>query len=196
MIAPVAIENVWWVASRTAGVLALLLMTLSMVAGLTLGGRLAGPGARGLLRPAVLRSLHEQLSLAALAMIGLHAVTLLGDQWLRPSLADIAIPFAGEHEPFFTGLGIIAGYLALSLGLSYYARASIGPAHRRRLHRFITIAYVLSVVHTLGAGTDADRLWLFVPTAAGAGIVAGLLVLRLLPASTPRKAYRAKRQPA
>lgn len=181
MIAPVAIENVWWVASRSAGVLALLLLTVSMIAGLLLGGRLAGPKAQGLLRPAALRSLHEQLSLAALSMIVLHGVTLLGDSWLKPTVADIVVPFAGAHEPVFTGLGIVAAYVSLLLGLSYYARSSFGPARWRRLHRFVAIAYGLAVVHTLGAGTDADRLWLFVPTVAGAALVSGLLVVRTMP---------------
>lgn len=190
MIAPVAIENAWWIASRTAGILALVLMTLSMIAGLTLGGRLAGAGARGIMRPAALRSVHEQMSLAALLMIGLHAVTLLGDTWMKPSLADIAVPFVGEHEPIFTGLGIIAGYMAILFGASYYARDRFGSSRWRKIHRVVTVSYVLSVVHTLGAGSDAGELWLFVPTAAGAAIVTALFVLRITPSPRETAAVR------
>ena len=60
-----------------------------------------------------------------------------------------------DHEPLFTGLGIIAGYLAALLGLSFYVRRRIGAKRWRTLHRCTVLVYVLGVVHTLGAGTDA-----------------------------------------
>ena len=78
-----------------------------------------------------LRVVHEALSLTALAALVVHALALLGDGYLRPSLADIAIPFASGYQRWWMALGIVAGWMLLLLGLSYYARARIGVARWR-----------------------------------------------------------------
>ena len=59
------------------------------------------------------------------------------------------------YKPLFTGLGIIGGYLAAILGLSFYVRRRIGPRLWRKAHQLTIVVYALAVVHTLGAGTDA-----------------------------------------
>ena len=59
------------------------------------------------------------------------------------------------YKSLFTGLGIIGGWLAALLGLSFYLRKRIGPALWRKAHRATIVVYVLGVIHTLGAGTDA-----------------------------------------
>ena len=111
--------------------------------------------------------------------IGLHGALLLGDPWLRPGLAGIAVPFVMRYRPLFTGLGIAAGYAAALLGLSFYARRRIGGRRWRNLHRATPVVYVLGLAHTLGAGTDAGAPWLRVVMLAGAAPIAGLLALRL-----------------
>ena len=51
---------------------------------------------------------------------------LLGDGYLRPGIAGIALPFQVGYRPLWTGIGIIAGWLALILALSFYVRRWIG----------------------------------------------------------------------
>jgi sulfoxide reductase heme-binding subunit YedZ len=145
-------SHLFWLTSRAAGISALVLASLAVAAGLAIG-------ARGGKRTAQLKTLHEALSLATLAALALHGLALLGDGWLHPSLADIAVPFTSGYRPFWTGLGIIGGYGLAALALSYYARARIGVARWRTLHRFIAVFWLLGVVHTLGAGTDAGQPW-------------------------------------
>ena len=147
--------HLFWITSRAAGVSALVLASVSVTAGLAIGAR-GGP-LRG--RSAQLRTMHEALSLATLAALSLHGLALLGDGWLHPSLGDVAIPFVSDYRPFWTGVGIIGGYGLAALSLSYYARARIGVARWRVLHRFIAAFWLLGVVHTLGAGTDAGQPW-------------------------------------
>jgi methionine sulfoxide reductase heme-binding subunit len=173
--------HVFWITSRAAGVVALLASSAAVTISLLMGGRLA----RG--RTAQLRVAHEALALATIAALVLHAGALLGDSYLRPSLADVTIPFVSGYERVWTTTGIVAGWMLIALGLSYYARARIGPARWRSLHRFTALAWLLGVLHGLFEGSDAGSPWFLAATAAAALPAATLLTARLAqePAATP-----------
>lgn len=172
----------WWLVSRASGVVALVAISLSVMLGLAMASRvLRRPG----LKRAAAR-LHEHVALVALLAIGAHGLALLGDGWLKPGWKGIAVPFALSYRPQFTGAGIIAGYVALLLGPSFYLRRRIGARRWRRLHSLIAVAWVLSVVHTLGSGSDAGQLWLRAVVAVPGIPIVYLLTLRLLkPATAP-----------
>jgi sulfoxide reductase heme-binding subunit YedZ len=146
----------WWLASRASGVVALVLVTVSVAIGLTMAAKVVRK--RGM--TPMLAKVHEQTALAGLVAIALHGITLLGDPWLHPGVTGIAVPFAMEYRPAFTGLGIVAGYLAAVLGLSFYVRRRIGGKLWRRLHRATILVWALGLVHSFGAGTDAGSAWL------------------------------------
>ena len=120
------------------------------------------------------------MSLAALAMVAVHGASLLGDAYLNPGIAGIAVPFAGSYRPLWTGLGILAGYGLAALGLSYYIRDRIGPARWKRLHRLTAAFWIAAIVHTLGAGTDAKQAWFLILTGAFVLPAVALLALRWL----------------
>jgi sulfoxide reductase heme-binding subunit YedZ len=156
MIAPDPLQYGWWLAARASGIVALALVTLSVGVGLAMAGRVARrPG-----QSRTLMALHEHAALAGLVAIAVHGLTLLADPWLHPGIAGVTVPFAMGYRPAFTGLGILAGYLAALLGLSFYARRRIGARLWRRAHRATVVVYALGVVHALGAGSDAATPWL------------------------------------
>jgi hypothetical protein len=67
---------VWWLAARSAGVVAFLLIAAAVLIGLFLSANLSR-------RPGLKRDLvkvHQQVALAALATIAAHGVLLLGDK--------------------------------------------------------------------------------------------------------------------
>ena len=105
-------------------------------------------------------AVHEQPAVAGLMSIAVHGVTLLGDTWLKASPIDLVAPFFMSYKPGFTGLGVLAGWLAALLGLSFYARRWIGAKRWRSLHRATLLVWLMAAVHTLGAGTDAGSAWL------------------------------------
>jgi methionine sulfoxide reductase heme-binding subunit len=145
----------WWRASRASGLVALVLVTVSVLLGLTMSGKL-------MRRPGLgkkLMALHEQTALAGLIAIAVHGISLLGDPWLQPGVTGVVVPFALGFKTFFTGLGVIAAYMAALLGLSYYVRRRIGTKLWRKAHRATVLVYLLGLVHALGAGTDASTVW-------------------------------------
>ena len=127
-----------------------------------------------------LRAIHEAMSLTTLAMVALHGLSLLGDSYLNPGVAGIAIPFVGPYRPLWTGFGIIAGYGLAALGLTYYLRDRIGAARWRRLHRLTAVFWLAAIAHTIGAGSDATEWWFLAASAALVLPAAALLILRWL----------------
>jgi methionine sulfoxide reductase heme-binding subunit len=175
MRSPDPTHYLFWLTSRAAGVTAFALASISVGLGLTMAGRLArGPG-----RARLLRTIHEQTALGALVAIVVHGVALLGDRWMHPGLAGISVPFAMSYRPLATGIGIIAGYLAALLGLSFYARRRIGARLWRRAHRLTIVVWLLAAVHALTAGTDAATPWMRAILVASAVPIAGLFVARV-----------------
>jgi DMSO/TMAO reductase YedYZ heme-binding membrane subunit len=167
-------SHLFWITSRAAGGAALLLASASVAAGLMMSARRASGNKRDL------RAIHEALSLTTLAMVALHGISLLGDSFFHPGLTGIAVPFAGTYRPLWTGLGIVSGYGLAVLGFSYYARDRIGAARWRRLHRLTAVFWVLAIVHTLEAGSDASEWWFLGASAALVIPAALLLALRWL----------------
>jgi sulfoxide reductase heme-binding subunit YedZ len=183
-------QHLFWISSRALGVVALVAVSVSVGMGLAMALRAAkGPGAMGRLR-----QMHEATALVALLAIAAHGLVLLGDSYLRPGLAGIAIPFVMAHKPLWTGLGVIGGWLAALLGLTFYVRRWIGPKLWRRMHRWTLAVYVLAVVHTLGAGTDARSFWLLLVVIATSAPVVVLAAMRLLPSDEPTKRPRRRRR--
>ncbi len=165
-------DHSWWLLSRSAGIVALVLVAASTLMGLVLAnGLVKAPQARK-----SIITFHEQTANAGLAAIGLHGVTLLGDSFLRPSITNLLIPFTIDYRPVYVGIGILGGYAAAILGLSFYARKRIGGKRWRKIHRATPVVYAMGLIHTLGAGTDAGSSWLrgfMLATAIPAAILLG-----------------------
>jgi sulfoxide reductase heme-binding subunit YedZ len=142
---------VWWLAGRSAGMVAILLIAGSVILGLAMAARVI-PSRR---RAEAVR-VHQHLALLSLAAIAAHGLLLAADPWLKTGAKGILVPFAMGYRPLWTGLGILGGYLAAILGLSFYVRRRIGARLWRRMHRFTVVVYVLALVHALGSGTDAS----------------------------------------
>jgi len=165
----------WWIVSRSSGIVAFVLITVSVMLGLTM----AGKPVRDPQFAKNLRAVHEQTAIAGLVAIGIHGLGLLLDPWLKPGVSGIAIPFTLGPHTFWTGLGVIAGYLAMLLGLSFYLRRQIGARLWRKAHRATIVVYVLGLFHALGAGSDTGSMIFLGFAVATAVPIAILFVYRL-----------------
>jgi sulfoxide reductase heme-binding subunit YedZ len=188
--------HLFWITSRAAGFAALVLASVAVSAGLLMSTKLL----KG--RTNELRSGHDTLALATIVAVVLHGIALLGDQFLHPSIADIAIPFVSSYKTFWTTLGIVGGWGLVLLGLSYYARRWIGAVRWRKLHRFTALAWLAGLVHALGEGTDAGQLWFLAMIGLVAIPALGLLATRLArsgggsPARPPASPQSSKTRPS
>lgn len=179
-----ATPHLFWITSRAAGIVALVLASLAVSLGLLMSLKLMRKRGPDLL------ALHEILSLATLAAIAVHGVALLGDNFIHFSLPGIAVPFVSGYKTFWTSLGIIGGWGLALLGLSYYLRRRIGAARWRKLHRLTAVMWLAGLVHALGEGTDAGSVWFLAMIAVVAIPAAGLLLVRYLSDDEPPNARR------
>ncbi|HWE10189.1 MAG TPA: hypothetical protein VG325_12610, partial [Solirubrobacteraceae bacterium] len=174
-----AAPHLFWITSRAAGIVALVLSSLAVSLGLVMSLKFArrrGPD---------LIAAHEILSLSALVAIAVHGLSLLGDPYLKASLADISIPFVFSYKSVWTSMGIFAGWGLALLGLSYYARRRIGSNRWRKLHRFTAILWLAGLAHSLGEGTDAGQIWFLAMIAIVVIPALALLAMRYLTDEPP-----------
>lgn len=137
--------------SQAAGFAALVWAWLTLLLGLTVASRLCPRR----LRVAVER-IHRSTSLTVIVLSLVHALALLGDQ-MGDTPLTLLVPGAQSYAPgrLPQSVGIVALYLAVLVGPSYYLRDRIGTRTWRLTHRFLVPAvYALSVWHTLSYGSE------------------------------------------
>ena len=85
-------------------------------------------------------------------------------------------------------MGIIAGWLAALLGLTFYVRKRIGARLWRQVHRATILVWALAVAHTIGGGTDGSERWMqAIMVTTGIPIVF-LFLRRTVPGDAKREA--------
>lgn len=184
---PAAASHAYWYISRSSGVVAYVLIMLSVLWGLVQSGSLLSP--RTL--PGLPFGLHSFLSWLGLGVAALHGLILLGDRYIGFDLAQLTTPFLATYRPLPTGLGIISFYLMLLLTLSFYARPHLSQKNFRLLHYTSFGAFALVTLHGIFAGTDSAALWWLY---AGS-LLSVLLLTAMRVANTRRRTTRQALRP-
>ena len=172
-------KYLFWITSRAAGTVALILASLTVGLGLAMA---TGVFKRG---GSDRRKVHEILSLSVMAAIAVHALSLLGDSYIHASVFDVTVPFVFSYKTLATSIGIVAGWGMILLGLSYYLRRRIGQRRWRSIHRFTALMWVLGLAHAFAEGSDSGQLWFVAMIVITAAPAAVLLVIRLAARSAP-----------
>ncbi len=144
-------ETPWaWYISRVSGIVAFLLLYLSMFLGLAI--RL--PILNKIISPADALKTHSWISVQAIVIALFHGVVLIFDKFMKFSLVDVFLPFASKYQTAFVGLGVLAFYLMLVLIVTSYLKKFILHKLWRVIHYFNMALYVFVFVHAMGLGTD------------------------------------------
>lgn len=168
-----------WVASRAAGVTALVALAADVILGLGLSTRL---GDRWLPRGAAVE-LHRRLGGLALGLTAGHALLLLGDAAVRFDLLALLVPGTSAYRRLPVAVGVLAAYAAVVVQVSFGLRARLGARTWRRLHHLSFVALVGALAHGLAAGTDTGRPAMRVLYVLIASVVGALVTWRLLQAA-------------
>jgi predicted ferric reductase len=183
----------FWYLSRASGVIAYLLLWMSVALGLITSSKMARVWPGG---PAAV-DVHQFVSLLALGVVLFHAFILLGDRYMNFTIAQLLVPFAGkDYRPLWVGWGQSAFYLAVPVAFSFYARRQIGFRVWRVLHYVGFLVYTLITIHALGSGTDATAPAMLAIYILSGAVVYFLTTYRILMAGrVPRPNPRAHSNP-
>jgi sulfoxide reductase heme-binding subunit YedZ len=141
----------------------------------------------------VIFSLHAFVTRLSYAMLALHLGSLALDAAMpfgpRPRAGALAW---GWREPW-TGLGVLAAWLVILLGVSGGLRRLIGTRAWRAVHWLTFPLYGMALLHGIGAGSDSGTIWGQVLYLATGSVVLCLTLYRLLRVGArgrPPAAYR------
>jgi sulfoxide reductase heme-binding subunit YedZ len=145
-----------WYATRATGVVALVLLTMTVMLGVAGRGAVTAPG----LPRVVTAGLHRNLSLLVLALVAVHVLTTVTDSYARIGVAAAVVPFSSDYRPFWLGLGTMALDLLLAVTLTSLLRDRLPYRAWRAVHWLAYACWPVALWHGLGTGTDSRLSWL------------------------------------
>ncbi|MGZ6788098.1 MAG: ferric reductase-like transmembrane domain-containing protein [Nocardioidaceae bacterium] len=180
-----------WYLGRGTGVVALVMLTITLVLGITTR---SGRSAAGVSRFGV-AELHKTASLTGAGLVLVHVATLLFDPYAQLRLVDLVLPFLGSYRPIWLGLGTLGLDVLVVIVATSLLRHRIGPRAFKAVHWFAYAMWPLAWAHGLMIGTDAGALW-FLALAAACGLAAfGAVFWRLSTDFVERGFRRVPRRP-
>ena len=98
------LTSAFWALGRGTGVVALVLLTVSVVLGIVArsGRRVPAVGRVGI------SDLHRTAALTGTGLVVAHLGSLLFDPYAQLRLVDLAVPFLAAYRPLWLGLGTLA----------------------------------------------------------------------------------------
>jgi methionine sulfoxide reductase heme-binding subunit len=164
-----------WYTTRATGIVALVLLTATLVLGILTAGR-----AKSRAWPAFAQAdLHKRVSLLAMVFLGFHVLTAILDTYVNVGWAAIIVPFASPYRPLWTGLGTVGVDLILAVAVSSALRQRISARTWRSIHWLAYGSWPVAMAHSLGEGTDGLKLWMDVLAAVCTIAVLGSLAWRI-----------------
>jgi predicted ferric reductase len=177
-----------WYTARATGVVALILLTLTVALGVAGSTRLRTPGLPRLVRS----GLHRNVSLLSVAFVATHVLTTVLDPYASISITSAIVPFSSHYRPVWLSLGTIAFDMLLALVLTSMVRTRLSYRTWRTVHWLAYASWPIALWHGLGTGTDSKLSWLLVLDAVCVLVVAAAALwrLQLLPPGSARATGR------
>jgi sulfoxide reductase heme-binding subunit YedZ len=164
-----------WYATRATGVVALVLLTATVVLGVAGTARFATPH-----WPRVITAqLHRNLSLLSVAFVAAHVVTTVLDPYAPIGWITAIVPFASPYRTLWLSLGTVSSDMLLAVVVTSLLRARLGYRAWRGVHWLGYACWPAALWHGLGTGTDSKLPWLLLLNAACVAAVTGAAAWRL-----------------
>jgi predicted ferric reductase len=161
-----------WYITRATGIVALVLLTATMVLGLTTTTRARSRNWPGFAR----QELHRRISIMSVVFVAIHVLTSVLDTYVHIGWLAIVVPFTSPYSRFWVGVGAVALDLMVAVFVSSLLRERIKPGTWRGIHWLAYGCWPVALAHTFGMGTDAGEHWVIAIGAlcvlsVGAGLV-------------------------
>ena len=143
-----------WMASRACGFGAFVTFSAVVLLGLlAASGVLRRLGSRA---TPELTAFHRVLALVGWPLVAAHALLLLADPWLHPTLGQVAWPFALRMDrAFWAGFGTLAAITMLLATVTPWLQRRLRAMPWPAVHRVASLAaYGLLSAHVILAGSD------------------------------------------
>lgn len=163
-----------WFANRGTGMALLLLLTLTTVLGVLATRGVAGRGVPRF----VTQSLHRNLGLLSLALLLAHVATAVLDEYVDIRWWQALVPIGATYKPLWLGLGTVALDLFVMAAVTSLVRHRLPHRAWRAVHVTTYAAWLVSVLHGIGIGTDARTGWAMWSTVASVTAVAAAVAIR------------------
>lgn len=164
-----------WYTARATGVVALILLTLTVALGVAGSTRLSTPGLPRLVRS----GLHRNISLLSVAFVATHVLTTVLDPYASISITSALVPFSSHYRPFWLSLGTIAFDMLLALVLTSMVRTRLNYRSWRAVHWLAYASWPMGLWHGLGTGSDSRVPLLLILDAVCVLVVAAAALWRL-----------------
>lgn len=151
-----------WYATRATGVVALVLLTATVMLGVAGIARFATPRWPRM----VTAQLHRNLSLLAVLFVVAHVVTTVLDPFAPIGWISAFVPFTSRYRALWLSLGTVAFDMLLAVVVTSLLRARLGYGSWRAVHWLGYACWPVALWHGLGTGTDSKLSWLLALDAA------------------------------
>jgi sulfoxide reductase heme-binding subunit YedZ len=166
-------SSTYWYAARSAGMVAYVLLSTSVVLGVLMSARTRFTWPRF-----AIEEVHRFLAIPTGTFVVLHGGSLLLDRVVPISLGQALVPFTTQYRPFAVGLGVTAAELMAAVGLTNLFKRDL-PYRFWRLAHYLTLAvWILASLHGVLAGSDRSDPWFAGVVAAAVAAVAMASVTR------------------
>ena len=162
-------SSILWYITRASGVVSLVLLTLTMVLGLTTTSRTRARNWPGFAH----QELHRRISMLSMVFLAIHVLTSILDTYVHIGWAAIVVPFTSPYSRFWVGMGTVALDLMAAVLISSLLRSRIKPRVWRGIHWLAYGCWPVALAHTFGVGTDGGQGWVI---ALGSACIVSVLV--------------------
>ncbi len=169
-------SQVWWFVSRSSGVVAWALLTLSVCWGLFISTKAVAKTTT----PAPLLDLHRFLGGLSVIFTALHLVGLVADSFVYFGWKELFVPMASPWKPGPVAWGIAAMYLLIVVELTSLTMKRLPRRWWLRIHRLSFPLWVIATTHGLQAGTDHRNNWYRLVSLVAISIVAFLTIVLVM----------------
>jgi sulfoxide reductase heme-binding subunit YedZ len=159
--AAVSGPSAMWYLTRGTGIVALILLTLSVALGVADVRRAHTANVPRF----VFDSIHRSGSLLAVAFVLVHIATSLLDGFAPIQLIDVIVPFGSAYRPLWLGFGAVAFDLLIAVALTSVLRRRLGYRAWRATHWAAYACWPVALLHGLGTGSDTKTAWMLGITA-------------------------------